>query len=362
MNEKTKGRTFFISLRTKLLAGFTLIFTIVFAVAFYWFYRFSTELAMQRITDDLVGTILGAAKLIDGDQFQALYTEAEPRADGYTDDPRYWEQAKLLWSVKQIEPRAGIYTYVQGGKPGELIFVTSGGALNDPPTGAKFKESWITENIGPNLSGLKELTLQNTPEGETNNGCAYGSSGCELVVYSDDFGSWVSAFAPIRNSAGEVVGGVGIDFKADYVNQVQSAILQEVYIAFAIAYASLFILVLLVSNVFTRPILTLTKAAEKIGEGDYENSLRFLSSAGQASTFPDEIETLDKVFQSMIDKVYEREQTLRRQVEELKIVIDEGKRQKQVEEIVDSEFFHELKVKAQQMRAQQNKNKPGDQT
>jgi len=64
----------------------------------------------------------------------------------------------------------------------------------------------------------------------------------------------------------------------------------------------------------------------------------------------------------MIDKVYEREQTLRKQVEELKIVIDESKRQKQVEEIVDSEFFHELKVKAEQMRSQQRKKKPGDES
>jgi len=263
MNQAKPRRTFFISLRLKLLVGFTLVFTIVFAIAFYWFYKFSTELAIQRITDDLVGTILGAAKLIDGDEFQALYTEAEPRTDGYTDDPRYWEQAKLLWSVKQIEPRAGIYTYIQGDKPGELIFVTSGGALNVPPTGAAFMEHWVTDNAGPNLSGLKELTLQNTPEGESNEGCAYGSAGCELVIYSDDFGSWVSAFAPIKNSKGEVVGGVGIDFKADYVNQVQAAILREVYVAFAIAYISLFILVFLVSNVLTRPILTLTRLLKK---------------------------------------------------------------------------------------------------
>lgn len=56
-NEKKKNKVFFISLRIKLLIGFTLLFTVVFAVAFYWFYQFSTDLAMQRITDDLVNTI-----------------------------------------------------------------------------------------------------------------------------------------------------------------------------------------------------------------------------------------------------------------------------------------------------------------
>ncbi len=357
MTEALKKYSFFVSLRIKLLIGFTLLFTVVFAVAFYWFYQFATQLAMQRITNDLVDTIQGTAKLINGDQFQAMYTEAEIRNDGYTDDARYWEQAKILWSIKQVEPRAGIYTYIKGEKPNELIFVTSGGVLNTPPTGAKFMEHWTTDNIGPNLSGLKQLTLQDTPEGQSNNGCFYGDSDCQVRIYSDDFGSWVSAFAPIKNSAGEVVGAVGVDFKADYVKQVQAAILQTVYIAFAITYATLFILVFFVSNILTKPILILTKAAEKIGEGDYENSLKFLAIDGDTALLPDEIGTLDKVFQSMVDKVYKREQVLRQQVQELKIEIDQAKRQKQVGEIVESEFFQELRAKAQKMRSKQSGEK-----
>ena len=176
---------------------------------------------------------------------------------------------------------------------------------------------------------------------------------------SDDFGIWVSSFDPIKNSKGEVVGAIGVDFKADYVREVQAAILKKVYIAFAITYVSLFFLVFFISNVFTRPILTLTKAAEKIGEGDYKGSLVFLSNAGESSNFPDEIETLDKVFQSMIDKVYTREQSLRKQVEQLKIMIDDSKRKKQVEEIVESEFFQDLKTKAQKIRDNQGRKKTG---
>ena len=47
-NEKKKNKVFFISLRIKLLIGFTLLFTVVFAVAFYWFYQFSTDLAAHH--------------------------------------------------------------------------------------------------------------------------------------------------------------------------------------------------------------------------------------------------------------------------------------------------------------------------
>ena len=264
-----RQKAIFVSIRLKLLIGFTLIFSIVFVVAFFWFYQFATELAMKRITQDLVDTLNGAVELIDGDQLQELYMNVQPDVDGYPDDPRYWEQVHVLWSIKVVEPRASLYTYIQGNDPGELIFITSVGALNDPPYGAHYLEHWVTENVGPNLSGLREITLQDTPPGETTNGCAFGSSGCKIIPYKDDFGSWVSAFAPIRNSKGDVVAAVGIDFRADYVDQVQRDILAEVYVAFVITYISLFILVYFFSTIFTHPILALTRTAQKIDAGDY---------------------------------------------------------------------------------------------
>ena len=264
-----RPKVIFVSIRLKLLIGFTLVFTLVFAVVFYWFYQFATELAMNRITQDLVDTLVGAVQLIDGDKLQELYLNVQSDPSGYPADSRYWEQVQILWAIKTVEPRASLYTYIQGEKPGELIFITSVGALNDPPYGAQYLEHWITENVGPNLSGLREITLQDTPPGKITNGCAFGSSGCKIIPYKDDFGSWVSAFAPIKNSKSEVVAAVGIDFRADYVDQVQREILRGVYTAFVITYASLFILVYFISRIFTQPILTLTKTAQKIDEGDF---------------------------------------------------------------------------------------------
>ncbi len=65
----------------------------------------------------------------------------------------------------------------------------------------------------------------------------------------------------------------------------------------------------------------------------------------------DEINVLASNFSVMVNKVYHREQTLRRQVEELKIEIDETKRIRQVAEIVETDFFRDLQVKADRMRS-----------
>ena len=47
---------------------------------------------------------------------------------------------------------------------------------------------------------------------------------------------------------------------------------------------------------------------------------------------------------------YLREQALRQEIEQLRIEIDESKRQKQVSEIVDSDFFQDLQSKARSLR------------
>jgi hypothetical protein len=54
----------------------------------------------------------------------------------------------------------------------------------------------------------------------------------------------------------------------------------------------------------------------------------------------------------LLAAVQRREAQLKQQIEMLKIEIDEAKREKQVSEIVETDFFQNLKVKAAAMRAQ----------
>jgi hypothetical protein len=50
-------------------------------------------------------------------------------------------------------------------------------------------------------------------------------------------------------------------------------------------------------------------------------------------------------------EAYIREQSLKLQIQQLRIEIDEVKRQKHVSEIVDSDFFQDLQVKARNLRS-----------
>ncbi|MDD5167594.1 MAG: ECF transporter S component [Syntrophales bacterium] len=96
---------------------------------------------------------------------------------------------------------------------------------------------------------------------------------------------------------------------------------------------------------FTDPVMHLTRAAEEVEKGSYDVETLSLVSARR-----DELGQLSRVFQDMIRKVREREQHLRQQVEELQIRIDRDRQAKEVREIVETDYFRELKKKAKEFR------------
>ncbi len=343
--EQRPKRKFYVKIQVKLAVVFTLIFSIVFAAAFIWFYNYATGVAKTRIGVSLQDDLNAAVSRINGDEFMALYNEAEPtlysdRGDTnpdndvyYTDDPRYWTIAEWLHTVRTIDPNAQPWTFVradQATDPEGFYYVVDGLALDNPlPNNTvNFKEH--DEAIdGQLFTGL--------------NGTA---------VYIDDTYQWegkwyVSGYAPIKDSSGKVVAGLGIDYLAQYIIDVEHEILNLAIPAFIITYVVMFALIYLVSQILSRPITQITKIAEQIGEGDYDQDFAKIIDR----RIPDEIDTLAEVFQIMIGKVAKREEKLKQQVAELQIQIDHSKRDEQVKEIVDNDFFQNLQSKAYEMRS-----------
>lgn len=331
-------KTVFISLRWKLLIGFTLVFSGVFAGAFYWFYTFSTQKAISRLEEDLVNTTLGTAEGVDVSELMTLYRQGKRNAQGFSDDHRYQHQLEWFKTIQHIDPRVYPYSFIVG-KPSEnrrigaptpgdleIIYLVDSLWLSDPQRSLKFLEP-----NSPYREAQEAFKQKRTVVRE---------------LYSDQWGSWLSAYTPLLDETGKVVAILGVDIKADYVKNLQNAIKSRMVNAFAITYGTLFILVFLVSGVLTKPLNRLTDVATAIGEGDYDQDLATINQG----KLPDEISTLATVFQTMVNKVRQREESLKRQVTELKIEIDQSKRQKQVSEIVETDFFQDLVVKARKLR------------
>jgi CRP-like cAMP-binding protein len=89
----------------------------------------------------------------------------------------------------------------------------------------------------------------------------------------------------------------------------------------------------------------LTAAAAALEAGVYHPS-----SLDEVARRPDALGQLTRVFRRMAAEVTAREQRLKQEVHELRIKIDAAKRERQVTEIVETDYFRELEQKAEQLR------------
>jgi HAMP domain-containing protein len=107
----------------------------------------------------------------------------------------------------------------------------------------------------------------------------------------------------------------------------------------------------LLSRAITNPIMVLTKAAQSVERGE-----RFEpESIANLTEARDELARLAKVFSQMAIEVQAREEQLKRQVEELRIKIDEVKKARQVAEITETEYFRHLRQHAKEIRERAKK-------
>src|SRR5512136_1711928 len=96
---------------------------------------------------------------------------------------------------------------------------------------------------------------------------------------------------------------------------------------------------------YLQQVARVTAAAAVVEAGQFS-----LESLDGVAARPDALGQLGRVFQRMAKEVYAREQSLKQQVLELRIQIDEAKRERDVAEITETEYFQQLRDKASKLR------------
>jgi DNA-binding response OmpR family regulator len=96
---------------------------------------------------------------------------------------------------------------------------------------------------------------------------------------------------------------------------------------------------------YLRQVDRLTEAAAAV-----ENETFDPQSLSDVAARPDALGQLTRVFQRMAREFYVREQRLKQQVAELRIEVNEAKQARQVAKITGTDYFKDLKSKAQDLR------------
>ena len=128
-----------------------------------------------------------------------------------------------------------------------------------------------------------------------------------------------------------------------------------------IIFVVIFTIVILLINFLLRnnvisPIGNIAVVAEKVTAGSITDAELQSEKLHTMTDRGDELGQLSRIFEKMAHEVITREQKLRDQVAKLKIEVDEAKKSSEVKRIVETEYFQDLKQRAQELRKRAGKD------
>ncbi|MCX7771759.1 MAG: methyl-accepting chemotaxis protein [Clostridia bacterium] len=193
----------------------------------------------SALKDELLKDAADAVKAVDGDKLQAVLDKKT------MDCPEYMAIQNDLIRYKSFKDIRFVYTMIEG--PGGKALYAVDGSVGDE-AGA------LDEEYGP-LDDQMKQALQ-------------GKAAVNLVPVTDELGTFLSAYAPIKNSSGKVIAFVGVDKEVSMFVHVEKSLSQS------ILWAAGVILVLSIAGgaVFSRIIgnnvRKIRNALKQMAEGD----------------------------------------------------------------------------------------------
>jgi hypothetical protein len=235
-------------------------------------------------------------------------------------------------------------------------------ATLNPTNGRDLADDFETELVNRfrGESGLEELSGFRTLDGEevfyTARPLAVGSEAC-LRCHGDPAEAPTSLTNTFGSDngfgwdLGEIVAAQVIYVPGERVSDATWLSLSIVMVIFIVVFALVILAInLLLGRNVVEPIRHLAGLAVLVRDDKLTSDAEEIEWLDPIAERGDELGQLSRLFQKMAQQVHEREQRLKKQLSMLRIEIDESKKQAEVAEITETDYFQELQQKAQKIR------------
>ncbi|MEW6286443.1 MAG: GAF domain-containing protein [Chloroflexota bacterium] len=277
------------SLRFRLAVGFAIAGILASALAVSLSYLQARNHLFREKQNKLTALAANAALQINGDAHAQLQTPADMNTDIYRE-----LQAKGF-AIAATDPEI-LYVYtMRKNKAGEIYFVLDAG--HDP--GAT-SEEYQPVAVGTVYENPSKFLLENfdairTPTAETD-------------FYTDEFGTYLTAYAPIYRSDGQVEGIVGVDILAQDILAQQQEFFRTFVLLFLASAMGAAGLGWLAGIQIADPVLELAKATANVRETGKRLELR---------TGIRELNRVIESFNNLLDTLQADKEQLRQQTASL---------------------------------------------
>ncbi len=257
------------SFRLKIVCGFLLLGLVVSLVmGFYANYK-AKKTIVEAVGQTAQDIVISVGSKIDINKFNDLKTRDDMGNDYYTG---------LRSQLNNIREATGLrYLYtMRKNEEGKYIYVVDG-AADSSEDASELGDEEAPENI----SEAMILGYEGIPSYELN--------------WTEDWGNLISAYAPLEDGSGKVVGILGADFDANKVVQE----LENIRISLIIAIIAVIVLSIVIGNVLTAFLVKYLKylihQAEMIKNGDLTVKIKPRGS--------DELGKLAEAFREMVSSI-----------------------------------------------------------
>lgn len=265
-----------INFRTKLSIGFILILALISVLSINFFYSNAHYILRENLRRRLIGIAATAALMIDGDQHELLREPSDKK------NPVFKELRAILTRVKNANPGITyIYTMRKTDDPNTFEFVIDEGEEIDENENGIIDEEEETAEIGEPYDVSLYPELRDSYDGPT----------ADRIMQTDQWGTWLSGYAPIYDDKMEPIGIVGIDMDAKDVKKEEAVLLYTALIIGGLALVGSILAGSLLSRHFTEPIKELLKRIQEITQGDLNTRIKIKRR--------DEIGKLGRAFNEM---------------------------------------------------------------
>lgn len=255
-----------LGLRVKLISSFLLVVLLGFSSLGYYFYQKTLDKINEGLGEKLVGIAQTAALDINGDKHELLAKKEDEKSNIYK------EIKERLQKIQQTNNLTYIYTMRP--KDGQMEFVV------DAATGEEMS------HIGDpyEFSDVAKQALS-------------GQAAYTQELYTDQWGTFKSACAPIKNSQGQVVAILGIDISAQVVLDAKRELQMGILLALLLGIFFSSLLSISLASYLTNPISSLVNTMNSLAKkgGDLTQRLQITSQ--------DELGSLSQGFNNILDTI-----------------------------------------------------------
>lgn len=273
------------------LTALTILFAAGISFALYSNFRAEAQNALRhRLTN--IAALAGLQQ--NGDLFQNVHAENDENFQIIQAQNLKIRSSdsELKWVYTMRKDEQGVYFVVDGALPNEDGY---------SPYGLRYEEP------GPTL-------LENF---DTMNGVIL-----EPDYYTDEYGSFLSAYTPIFNSDGQRVGVLGVDITVDTIRAQERAYLIRILLVDFIAGLLITLASYLLAGYLTKPIVRLTSAINRISSGELTHRITEIPGTRELAEFSVNLNTMATNLHGLIanleNRVAERTEDLTRRTEQLR--------------------------------------------